>query len=91
MFTPTPRTCDYHDWPLVQGGYHLGPEDPEGIDGRARVPCPRMVPCKCTCWPDGCPFLAEDPWLRCEPCRTDHPHGLQGQVIVGHLYPDIQR
>ena len=31
-------TCDYHDWPL-ENGWHIGPADPEGIEGIQRVPC----------------------------------------------------
>lgn len=33
----TPPACDHCDggWPR----YHEGPEDPEGIEGRQRVPC----------------------------------------------------
>jgi hypothetical protein len=39
--------CDYHDWPFDpdRPGWHLGPEDPEGLEGRTRVPC-ALVPTK---------------------------------------------
>lgn len=34
-------TCEYHTWPMDpdRPGFHLGPEDPEGIEGRTRVQC----------------------------------------------------
>jgi hypothetical protein len=32
-------TCEYHSWPLDTEGWHTGPEDPEGLEGRTRMPC----------------------------------------------------
>lgn len=31
-------TCDHHDWPL-EGPWHVGPADPEGLEGGLRVWC----------------------------------------------------